>query len=70
MLDFIGAVSGVAIGLSIFWIAAGLFAALVIGTVFASLFLSIFYSASRLATAAERANAESARKLPGKLRAE
>jgi hypothetical protein len=43
------------------WIALGLFAALVIGILFASLFLTIFYSASRLATAAERADSESAK---------
>jgi hypothetical protein len=36
------------------WIVLGLFAALLLGTVTASLFVSIFYSASRLASAAER----------------
>ena len=45
-----------------------MFAALVIGTVFASLFLTIFYSASRLATAAERASSESAENASWKAR--
>jgi hypothetical protein len=41
----------------------GLFVAFVLGTLIASLFLTIFYSASRLATAAERDSEARARRL-------
>jgi nicotinamide riboside transporter PnuC len=54
-LDLIAAFSGLFGAFSLVWIVVGLFTALLLGTVAASLFVSIFYSASRLANAAERA---------------
>jgi hypothetical protein len=58
-LDLIAAFSGLFGAFSLVWIVLALFAALVLGTVTVSLFVSIFYSASRLASAAERACSKS-----------
>jgi hypothetical protein len=54
-LDLVAALSGLFGVFSLAWIVVCLFAALLLGIVTASLFVSIFYSASRLANAAERA---------------
>jgi hypothetical protein len=58
-LDLIAAFSGLFGAFSLVWIVVALFAALILGTVTVSLFVSIFYSASRLANAAERACSKS-----------
>jgi hypothetical protein len=54
--DFIAAVSGIFVAMSAAWILAALFFALGLGSLAGALFLTIFYSASRLAAAAERAS--------------
>jgi hypothetical protein len=53
-LDLVAALSGLFAIFSITWIVVVLIGALLLGTLVALLFVSIFYSASRLANAAER----------------
>ena len=60
-LDLIAAFSGLFAAFTIMWILTGLLVALVLGTLIASLFVWIFYSASRLASVAERACSAGAR---------
>jgi flagellar basal body-associated protein FliL len=54
-MDLVAALSGFFAAASIVWILLGLFIALVLGTLMAAFFVSIFYGASRLAHAAEKA---------------